>query len=85
MATGSYTVDGRVVIGHNDWTTYADGERWNIVFDIVPAGGYHILMDGMAGLIHSGDDFGINSPASSSPKPPSATSPASTRMACPNW
>ena len=23
--------------------------------------GYHILMDGMAGLIHSGDDFGMNS------------------------
>jgi len=52
---------GRVVIGHNNWTTYADGERWNIVFDIVPSGGYRILMDGMAGLIHSGDDFGVNS------------------------
>ncbi|HEY1219280.1 MAG: C45 family peptidase [Bryobacteraceae bacterium] len=61
VATGSYTADGRVVIGHNNWTTYADGERWNIVFDIVPASGYRILMDGMAGLIHSGDDFGVNS------------------------
>ena len=61
VATGSYTSDGRVVIGHNNWTNYADGERWNIVFDIVPAGGYHILMDGMAGLIDSGDDFGMNS------------------------
>ncbi|MFZ0936685.1 MAG: C45 family peptidase [Bryobacteraceae bacterium] len=61
VATGSYTADHRVVIGHNSWTGYADGERWNIVFDIVPAHGYHILMDGMAGLIDSGDDFGINS------------------------
>jgi hypothetical protein len=61
VATGSYTADGRVVIGHNNWTTYADGERWNVVFDIVPSGGYRILMDGMPGLIHSGDDFGINS------------------------
>jgi hypothetical protein len=61
VATGSYTADGRVVIGHNNWTTYADGERWNVVFDIVPAKGYRILMDGMAGLIDSGDDFGINS------------------------
>ena len=61
VATGSYTADGRIVIGHNNWSTYADGERWNVVFDIVPAAGYRILMDGMAGLIDSGDDFGINS------------------------
>jgi hypothetical protein len=61
VATGSYTADHRVVIGHNNWTAYADGERWNIIFDIVPASGYRILMDGMAGLIHSGDDFGVNS------------------------
>ncbi|HUA62514.1 MAG TPA: C45 family peptidase, partial [Verrucomicrobiae bacterium] len=60
-ATGSYTKDGHVVIGHNNWTTYATGERWNIIFDIVPEKGYRILMDGMPGLIHSGDDFGLNS------------------------
>ena len=61
VATGSYTKDGRVVIAHNNWTSYETGERWNIVFDIVPAQGNHLLMDGMAGLIHSGDDFGVNS------------------------
>jgi len=61
VATGSYTSDGRVVIAHNNWTSYSSGERWNIVFDIAPANGYRILMDGMPGLIHSGDDFGINS------------------------
>ncbi len=61
VATGSYTKDGRVVIAHNNWTSYETGERWNIIFDIVPAQGNHILMDGMAGLIHSGDDFGVNS------------------------
>jgi hypothetical protein len=61
VATGSYTKDGRVVMGHNNWTSYETGERWNIIFDIVPAQGNHILMDGMAGLIHSGDDFGVNS------------------------
>jgi hypothetical protein len=61
VATGSYTRDGRVVIGHNNWTSYSSGERWNIVFDIVPQRGNHILMDGMAGLIQSGDDFGVNS------------------------
>ncbi len=60
VATGSYTKDGRIVIGHNNWTDYLTGSRWNIVFDIAPTGGHHFIMDGMPGLIHSGDDFGIN-------------------------
>ena len=60
VATGSYTTDGKAVIAHNNWSHYLDGTRWLIVFDIVPARGHRILMDGMAGLIHSGDDFGIN-------------------------
>ncbi len=60
VATGSYTKDGKPVIAHNNWTEYKEGSRWNIVFDIAPAKGHKILMDGMPGLIHSGDDFGIN-------------------------
>jgi len=60
VVTGSYTKDGRVVIGHNNWTQYLDGERWTIIFDIVPSKGQHFIMDGYPGLIHSGDDFGIN-------------------------
>jgi hypothetical protein len=60
VATGSYTKDGRIVIGHNNWTSYSSGERWNIIFDIVPAKGSRIVMDGAPGLIHSGDDFGMN-------------------------
>ncbi|MBZ5610279.1 MAG: peptidase C45 [Acidobacteriia bacterium] len=60
-ATGSYTADGKIVIAHNNWTEYKEGSRWNIIFDIAPAQGHRILMDGMPGLIHSGDDFGVNS------------------------
>ena len=60
VATGSYTRISRVVIGHNNWTSYSSGERWNIVFDITPGDGNRIIMDGMPGLIHCGDDFGIN-------------------------
>ncbi len=60
VATGSYTRDGRVVVAHNNWSGYLDGARWTIVFDIVPAGGHRIIMDGLPGLIHSGDDFGLN-------------------------
>ncbi|HLG98144.1 MAG TPA: C45 family peptidase [Bryobacteraceae bacterium] len=61
VATGSYTADGKVVIAHNNWTEYKEGSRWNVVFDIAPSKGYRMLMDGMPGLIHSGDDFGENS------------------------
>ena len=30
VATGSYTRDGRVVIAHNNWSSYLEGSRWNI-------------------------------------------------------
>ena len=61
VATGSYTKDGKVVIAHNNWSTYLEGERWLIIFDIAPAKGYRILMDGLPGVIHSADDFAVNS------------------------
>ncbi len=61
VATGSFTRDGKIVIGHNNWSGYLEGARWNIVFDIRPAKGYRIVMDGFPGFIHSGDDFGVNS------------------------
>ncbi|MBS1665332.1 MAG: peptidase C45 [Bacteroidetes bacterium] len=61
IATGSYTADGLIAIGHNNWTDYILGERWNVIADIVPAKGNHIIMDCMPGLIHSGDDFVVTS------------------------
>jgi len=61
IATGTYTTDGKIAIGHNNWTDYIVGERWNIIADIVPAKGNHILMDMFPGFIHSGDDFVITS------------------------
>src|SRR5438477_2216120 len=60
-ATGSYTKDGKIVIAQNNWSTYLEGERWTSIFDIVPAKGYRMLMDGLPGVIHSGDDFVTNS------------------------
>lgn len=60
IATGSYTKDGKIVIAHNNWSSYAEGSRWVIVFDIQPLHGHRILMDGAPGLITSEDDFGIN-------------------------
>jgi len=61
IASGRYTADGRIVMGHNAWTNYVVGTRWNVIFDIKPAGGSRILMDGLPGVIVSDDDFGVNS------------------------
>lgn len=60
IATGSYTKDGRIVIAHNNWSSYADGERWTVIFDIKPAHGHRMIMDGEPGVITSEDDFGLN-------------------------
>ena len=61
VATGSYTKGGRIVIGHNNWTDYLTATRWNVIFQVTPSKGHSFVMDGMPGLIHSGDDFGVNS------------------------
>ncbi len=60
IAAGSYTKGGKIVIAHNNWSGYAEGARWTIIFDIVPAKGHHMLMDGEPGVITSQDDFGVN-------------------------
>lgn len=60
VATGQWTKDGKVVMSHNDWTNYLDGARWNIIYDIVPSQGERFMMDGLPGVIHSADDFGVN-------------------------
>ena len=60
IATGSYTRDGRIVIAHSNWTSYLQGQRWTVIFDIVPQKGERILMDGYPGIITSDDDFGVN-------------------------
>ena len=53
--------DGRIVMGHNAWTNYVVGTRWNIIFDLKPDAGSRILMDGLPGVIASDDDFGVTS------------------------
>ncbi|MGD0156221.1 MAG: C45 family peptidase [Terracidiphilus sp.] len=60
IATGSATKDGKIVIAHSNWSPYAEGERWTVVFDVVPKSGQHFLMDGLPGVITSQDDFGVN-------------------------
>ena len=59
IATGSYTKGGKIVVAHNNWSSYAEGERWTVVFDIKPEHGHHMVMDGEPGVITSQDDFGV--------------------------
>jgi hypothetical protein len=58
IATGSWTKDGNVVLGHNTMSGYADVPP-NVVADINPLHGHHILWQTCAGWIHSGTDFFI--------------------------
>ena len=60
IATGSWTKNGKIVIAHNNWSSYAEGSRWTIMFDIQPTHGHRILQDGVPGMITSNDDFGLN-------------------------
>src|SRR5437016_5410766 len=58
IATGSWTRDGNVVLGHNTMQSYADLLP-NVIQDIVPAHGHRILWQTSPGWIHSGTDFFI--------------------------
>ena len=49
------------MIVHSNWTDYATGKRWTMIFDIVPTHGYRMITDGFPGIIVSDDDFAINS------------------------
>jgi len=60
IATGSWTRDGGVVLGHNTMTSYET--PWcNLVLDLLPEKGHRILMQAAPGCIHSGTDFFITS------------------------
>jgi hypothetical protein len=58
IATGSWTKDGNVVLGHNTMQGYADTLPC-IIEDILPAKGHRILWQTNPGWIHSGTDFFI--------------------------
>jgi hypothetical protein len=58
IATGSMTLDGKIVLGHNTMDGYQN-PVCNIILDIVPEKGHHILMQSISGFIHSETDFFI--------------------------
>jgi hypothetical protein len=56
IATGNMTADGRIVLGHNTMSGFYY-PLCNIIMDILPEKGHRILMQSVAGLIHSETDF----------------------------
>ncbi len=58
IATGNMTADGGIVLGHNTMSSFYY-PLCNIVMDILPEKGHRILMQTVAGLIHSETDFFI--------------------------
>jgi hypothetical protein len=60
IATGSWTADHGIVMGHNTMFEYVEAVG-NVVLDLVPAQGQRILMQTQPGFIHSGTDFFLTS------------------------
>jgi hypothetical protein len=59
IANGSMTTDGGIVLGHNTMSSFYY-PPCNVIIDILPKKGHRILMQSVAGLIHSGTDFFIS-------------------------
>ncbi len=57
IATGSYTKGGKVVMAHNDWDHFVTGQFANVIIDIAPASGHHIIMQSFPGCIASMTDY----------------------------
>ena len=60
IATGSWTSNGQVVMGHNTMFDYIEAVA-NVIIDIEPTKGRRIIMQTQPGFIHSGTDFFVTS------------------------
>jgi hypothetical protein len=61
MAVGDWTTDGKIVVAHNSFSDFIDGQWCNVILDLKPEKGHRILMQTSPCLIWSGTDFFITS------------------------
>src|SRR5208283_5333436 len=61
IATGSATTDGKIVIGHQSFTEFWNGQYFNLILDITPDEGYRMVMQTSPGWNASMTDFWVNS------------------------
>jgi hypothetical protein len=59
MAVGDWTKDGKIVVAHNSFCDYIDGQYSNVILDIFPENGYRFIMQTSPCWIWSGTDFFI--------------------------
>lgn len=57
IATGDYTADGKIVVAHNSFVEFMDGQYYKVILDINPTNGLRFLMQTSPCSIWSGTDF----------------------------
>ena len=61
IANGDWTADGKIVVAHNNFSNFVDGQFARVVLDLKPDKGARMLIQGFVGWIWSGTDFFVNS------------------------
>ena len=61
IAVGDWTHDGKIVMAHNSFCDFIDGQWSNVILDIKPSNGYRMIMQTSPCWIWSGTDFFITS------------------------
>ena len=61
IAVGDWTEDGKIVVAHNSFTDYIDGQFSNIILDLNPDQGHRFIMQTSPCWIWSGSDFFVTS------------------------
>ena len=61
MAVGDWTKHGKILVAHNSFCDYIDGQYSNVVLDIIPDKGFRMIMQTSPCWIWSGTDFFITS------------------------
>jgi hypothetical protein len=59
IAVGDWTVDGKIVVAHNSFTEFIDGQYANVILDVNPSEGNRFIMQTSPLWIWSGTDFFI--------------------------
>ncbi len=61
IAVGDQTKDGKIVVAHNNFSEFVDGQFARVVVDMQPTNGARMLIQGFPGWIWSGTDFFVTS------------------------
>ena len=61
ICNGDYTLDGKIVCGHNNFSDFVEGQYGKQVLDINPTNGNRMLIQGFVGWVWSGTDFFVTS------------------------